>query len=87
MKKTVVAAAIGLTVAGTAIAQTSLNRSQEEEAIAAITEVGGTCERIIRNQTVGELDDRSTLMAMACDGGEEAQYVLQLDRLGNMTPA
>lgn len=85
MRKSILAAAIGMTVAATAFAQTSMNRSQERDAIEAITAVGGTCERVIRNQDIGRLDDGTTLMAVACSGGEEERYVLQLDQRGNMT--
>ena len=85
MKRQLLMTAVGLAVAGTAIAQTTLNRSQEEDAIGAITGVGGTCERVIRTQMIGELDDRSVLMAVACNGGEAERYVVSLDRQANMT--
>jgi hypothetical protein len=85
MRKTILTAVIGMAVAGTALAQTTFNRSQEAEAMAAITAVGGTCERIVRNQAIGQLDDNTTLMAIACQGGEAERYVLSLDQRGNMT--
>jgi hypothetical protein len=86
MYKTILSVTIGLAVAGTALAQTSLSRSQERDAIETITAVeGASCERVIRTQTIGELDDRTTLMAVACSGGENEQYVVRLDQRGNMT--
>jgi hypothetical protein len=84
MRKTIATAVIGMALAVTALAQTSFNRSQETEAIEAVTAVGGTCERVIRNQAIGQLDDNTTLMAIACQGGEAEQYVLSLDQRGNM---
>lgn len=84
MRKTIVAAVIGMAFASTALAQTTFNRSQEREAIEVITGVGGTCERVVRNQAVGQLPDNTVLMAIACNGGEEERYVLQLDQRGNM---
>jgi len=84
MRITTICAVIALTVTSTALAQTTMNRRQQEEATAVIIEVGGTCERIVRSQAIGELEDRTTLMAIACSGGEHEQYVLQLDRRGNM---
>ena len=85
MRSTIVAGTIGMLVMGTAMGQAALNRSQKAEAIEAITSVGGTCEEIIRNQTVGKVDDQTTLMAIACNGGREEQYVLALDTRGNMS--
>jgi hypothetical protein len=85
MRKKIVMGTIGMLVMGTAMAQTSMNRSQRSEAIEAITSVGGTCEEIIRNQTVGKVDDQTTLMAVACRGGDTEQYVLALDTRGNMS--
>jgi hypothetical protein len=85
MRREILAAAIGIAVASTALAQTTLNRSQEEEAVGLITGVGGTCGRIVASQVIGELDDRSVLMAVACDGGEQERYVMQLDRRANMS--
>ena len=84
MRKTIVMAAIGIAFTGAALAQTSLNRTQEAEALAVIIGVGGTCERVVRTQTIGELDDNTNLMAIACLGGEEQQYVIQVDQRGNM---
>ena len=76
-----------LVVAGAATAQTSLNRTQEAEAVGVITGVGGSCERISRTQTIGEIDNNTTLMAVACivEGGDAERYVLQLDNRGNMS--
>jgi hypothetical protein len=86
MTKTILSVVFGATIASTALAQTSLSRSQEREAIETITAIdGATCERIVRTQTIGQLDDRSTLMAVACSGGEEEHYVVQLDQRGNMS--
>jgi len=77
---------IGLAVSVTALAQTSFNRSQEQEAIAAVVAVGGTCERVVRNQQIGLIDDNTTLMAISCSGGEEPlQFVIQLDTQANMS--
>ena len=84
MRNSTIAAAIGIFVAGSAMAQTGFNRGQEEEAINAITTVGGTCEQVVRNQAIGQLDDNTTLMAVACNGGDAEQYVLQIDQRGNM---
>jgi hypothetical protein len=85
MRRTILTAAIGMAVAGTAMAQSSLNKKQEKEAIDVITGVGGTCERTVRTQTVGQLPDKTTLMAVACNGGDEERYVLSLDQRGNMS--
>jgi hypothetical protein len=76
---------MGLCVAGVASAQTTLNRSQEAEALKIITDVGGVCERIVRTQTIGQVDDSTTLMAVACAGGEEERYVIQLNSRAEMT--
>jgi len=84
-KTTILAAAIGVAFSGVTMAQTALNRSQEREAIEVITGVGGACERVTRTQTVGRIDDNTTLMAVACSGGEAERYVLALDNRGNMT--
>lgn len=84
MRTTMVTTAIGMALAGTASAQTSLSRAQEMAAIEAITAVGGSCERIVRNQEVGQLDENTTLIAVACPGGQAEQYVLSLDQRGNM---
>ena len=86
MKHNAIATAVfGMVLTGSALAQTGMNRSQEKEAVGVVTEAGGTCERIVRTQTVGKLDDGTTLMAVACNGGDEERYVLQLDQRGNMT--
>jgi len=85
MRKIILTTVIGLAVASTAMAQSSFNRSQEREAIEVITSVGGTCERTVRTQTVGELPDKTTLLAVACNGGEQERYVLLIDTRGNMS--
>lgn len=86
MHKSIIAVTIGMAVATTALAQTSLSRSQEREAIEVITSIdGASCERIVRTQTIGQLDDRTTLMAVACSGGDNERYVVRLDQRGNMT--
>ena len=69
------------------MAQTGMNRSQEREAIGVISEAGQVCERIIRSQTIGRIDDGTTLMAVACEGGTDQRYVIQLDNRGNMSYA
>ena len=84
MLKKISTAVICTALTGTALAQTTMTRSQEREALEVITGVGGTCERVTRTQTVGELDDRTTLMAVACEGGEDQRYVVRLDQRGNM---
>ena len=83
MQKTLLAASC-LVIATGALAQTTLNRSQEREAVGVITDVGGVCERVVRTQTIGQVDDNTTLMAVACEGGEDSNYVIQLDNRGNM---
>jgi hypothetical protein len=84
MRTTIPVAVICMSVAGMALAQTTLNRTQEQEAVKLITDVGATCERVVRTQTIGQVDDSTTLMAVACAGGEEERYVLQLNNLGEM---
>lgn len=83
MRTTLVAAVVGPALAGTAQAQTSFDRSQESEAVAAVTAVGGTCERVVRNEEIGQLDDNTTLIAIACPGEGEL-YVLSQDQRGNL---
>jgi hypothetical protein len=88
MGKSLLIGAAGMIVASTALAQTSLNRSQEREALEVITAVEGAfCERVVRTQIIGELPDNTTLMAVACDGGDNpnVSYVLSLDQRGNMS--
>lgn len=84
-KSILLTAACGVALSGVALAQTTLNRSQEREAVEVITGVGGTCERVTRTQTIGRVDDATTLMAVACSGGEQERYVIQLDNRGNMS--
>ena len=88
MSKSILTGAVGMIIASTALAQTSLNRSQEREAIEVISAVEGAfCERVIRTQTIGELPDNTTLMAVACDGGDQpnVSFVISLDQRGNMS--
>lgn len=69
--------------AGTVLGQTSLNRKQEKEVVTILADVGATCTKISRTQAVGQLPDKSVLMAVACtDGG---QYVILMDRRANMS--
>jgi hypothetical protein len=83
MRKTLMAAVITAALAGTVQAQTSFDRSKEADAVAAVTAVGGTCERVVRNQAIGQLDDNTTLIAIACPGDGEL-YVLSQDQRGNL---
>jgi hypothetical protein len=83
MRKTLMAAVITAALAGTAQAQSSFDRSEEADAVAAVTAVGGTCERVVRNQAIGQLDDSTTLIAIACPGDGEL-YVLSQDQRGNL---
>jgi hypothetical protein len=83
MHKTLMAAVITPALAGTAQAQSSFDRSEEADAVAAVTAVGGTCERVVRNQPIGQLDDSTMLIAIACPGDGE-QYVLSQDQRGNL---
>lgn len=85
MRNKIVAGTIGLLAMSTVMAQSSLNRSKEAEAIAVITEVGGTCEDVIRNQTIVTLTDNTLLMAVACSGGDAERYVLVVDSRGDFT--
>lgn len=84
-RTTILIAAAGVAFSSVALSQTALNRSQEREAIEVIQGVGGSCERVTRTQTIGRVDDNTTLMAVACTGGEAERYVLALDNRGNMT--
>ena len=83
MRNTLRAAVIAAALAGTAQAQTSFDRAEEADAVAAVTAVGGTCERIVRNQALGQLDDTTMLIAIACPGEGEL-YVLSQDQRGNL---
>lgn len=84
MRKILIMGAIGMCVMGSAIAQTSLNRSQRAEVKMIIEEVGGSCGEVVRNQDVGEVDDSTTLMAVACTETDYLGYVLVVDNRGNM---
>src|SRR5690606_37692615 len=75
-------AAVAFLAADLTLAQTQLNRRQERELMELLAEVGASCERISRTQAIGQLDNRDTLMAVACTSGE--QYVILLDRRARM---
>ena len=85
MGKKLLAGAMGLCLVGTALAQTSLNRTQREEVMMIFQEVGAACGEIIRNQDVGRIDDNTTLMAVACTETDYVGYVLVVDNRGNMS--
>ena len=85
MRATIISiiAALAFIVTEVTLAQTGLNRRQERELMEIFTEIGASCERISRTQTVGELDNRDTLVAVACTSGE--QYAILVDRRGRMS--
>lgn len=79
---TAMMAALAFLAADLTLAQTQLNRRQERELMEIFAEIGASCERISRTQAIGQLDNRDTLMAIACTSGE--QYVILLDRRARM---